>query len=73
MKKRTLAQKKRILKDINIARSQVGLPKTGGSTKACLKCNRSFYSLGNWNRLCEGCTSIISKRDESLDTYSISY
>ncbi len=73
MKKRTLSQKKRTLKDLNIARRQVGLSKAEGTTRLCLKCSRPFYSLGNWNRLCEGCTSIINKRNESLETYSMSH
>lgn len=73
MKKRTLSQKKRTLKDLNIVRKQVELPKQEGATRLCLKCNLAFYSLGNWNRICEGCISLINKREASLEIYSISY
>jgi len=71
MKKRTLAQKKRTLKDLNAAREQAGLKKYEGETRICLKCSRPFFSLGSWNRVCEGCTSVINKRDEPAETYSI--
>lgn len=73
MKKRTLSQKKRIIHDLNMARKQTGLPSLEGGSRICLKCGRSFFSMGNWNRICESCSIIISKREESLDTYHIGW
>ena len=73
MKKRTIAQKKRMLKELNMARGQVGLPELEGQTRICLKCGRPFFSMGNWNRICEGCTAIISKREESLESHRLSH
>lgn len=71
MKKRTLNQKKRILHELNMARQQTGLPKLEGGSRICLKCGRPFFSMGKWNRICESCSFIISKKEEPLETYHI--
>ncbi len=73
MKKRTLQQKKRILRDLNVARDQVGLPTMKGTTRHCLKCSRPFFSMGSWNRLCESCSSVIQKRDDVVETYRVGH
>ena len=73
MKKRTLAQKKRILKELNIARRQTGLPTFEGTYRTCLKCGRSFFSMGNWNRICEGCTALIHKKEETVELHNVGY
>ena len=31
------------------------LPRLKKRRRRCLKCNRSFFSEGNWNRLCSRC------------------
>lgn len=44
-----------ILKDINRIRTDAGLPPLKITVRSCLKCEKSFKTLGNTNRLCVNC------------------
>lgn len=33
------------------------LPRLKKRRRRCLKCNRTFWSEGNWNRLCSKCNA----------------
>lgn len=43
------------LADINDLRIRSGLPKIVPKRRKCLKCSKSFISMGNWNRICDNC------------------
>lgn len=65
-----LYKNKKLLKDLNTLRREAGLPELVQKKRKCLKCGRSFASVGNWNRLCEGCYRS-NKHEDGVEPYAV--
>lgn len=60
--------------DARGAATEDSVTEEGQTKRPCLRCDRLFWSEGNWNRLCEDCGEAV-KADESADVriYRIPY
>jgi len=67
-----LFKNKRLLKDLNILRKESGLPELIAKKRRCLKCNKFFVSLGNWNRICESCYRS-NKHEDNVEPYPMGH
>lgn len=65
-----LYKNKKLLKDLNALRVETGLPKIVAKRRKCLKCGKSFVSMGSWNRLCEICYRS-NRYEDNVEPYAI--
>ena len=70
MMSKKLFKNKRLLKDLNDLRKESGLPELAAKKRKCLKCNKNFTSMGNWNRICESCYRT-NKHEDSIEPYAM--
>lgn len=54
---------KEIIKVINVFRKENDMKEIKITRRNCLKCEKKFESMGNWNRLCEKCFKSNSTND----------
>ena len=61
---------KKLLRALNEFRKEAGLPDIIVKSRKCLKCEKSFISLGIWNRLCESCTRA-NRHEDIVEPYAV--
>ncbi len=72
MMTKKLFKNKKLLKDLNELRRESGLPEITAKRRKCLKCNKYFVSMGNWNRICENCFRT-NRHEDSIEPYPMGH
>lgn len=58
------------MKSLNNFRRESGLPDIVVKKRKCLKCDKTFSSMGNWNRLCDTCTRS-NRYEDTVEPYAV--